>query len=164
MKKLLMSINGAELGRRIGGSILLVVAAVLFALGLWLAPIAKAVQPAPTATPDFDGANDPEKCTICHVPPGNPANAHTIVIGCSAVDAHLRNHPGDSLGACPNQPTPTPTPTEEEKCVICHLPPGNPANAQTLTIGCSAVQAHLRNHPGDCLGPCPCQPTPKTNP
>jgi hypothetical protein len=110
MKKLLMSINGAQLWQRIGGSLLLVVAAALFAFGLWLAPIAKADKPTPTGTPDFTGASDPNKCTICH------------------------------------------------------LPPGNPANAQTLTIGCSAVQAHLRNHPGDCLGPCPCQPTPKTNP
>src|SRR5437588_7197282 len=78
MKKLLMSINGAELCRRIGGSILLVVAAALFALGLWLAPIAKADKPTPTATPDFNGASDPNKCTICHLPPGNPANAQTL--------------------------------------------------------------------------------------
>ena len=110
MKKLLMSINGAELCRRIGGSILLVVAAVLFALGLWLAPIAKADKPTPTAAPDFDGASDPDKCTICHLPPGNPANAQTLTIGCSAVPAHLRNHPGDCLGPCPCQPTPKTNP------------------------------------------------------
>jgi hypothetical protein len=40
------------------------------------------------------------KVTICHVPPGNPSNAHTITIGQSAVPAHLANHPGDSLGPC----------------------------------------------------------------
>jgi hypothetical protein len=40
------------------------------------------------------------KVTICHVPPGNPPNAHTITIGESAVPAHLANHAGDSLGAC----------------------------------------------------------------
>jgi len=60
--------------------------------------------------------------------------------------------------------TSAPAAKAEEKCTICHVPPGNPNHPQTLTIGCSAVQAHLRNHPGDCLGPCPCQPTPKTNP
>src|SRR5205814_3639588 len=38
------------------------------------------------------------KVTICHVPPGNPANAHTIVVGAPAVPAHLRH--GDSVGAC----------------------------------------------------------------
>lgn len=36
---------------------------------------------------------------ICHIPPGNPGNAHTITVGAAAVDAHL-NH-GDTLGACP---------------------------------------------------------------
>lgn len=40
------------------------------------------------------------KVTICHVPPGNPSNAHTITIGEAAVPAHLANHDGDSLGAC----------------------------------------------------------------
>lgn len=40
------------------------------------------------------------KVTICHVPPGNPSNAHTITIGEAAVPAHLANHAGDSLGAC----------------------------------------------------------------
>lgn len=39
-----------------------------------------------------------EKVTICHVPPGNPANAHTIVVGAPAVPAHLAH--GDSVGAC----------------------------------------------------------------
>jgi len=48
-------------------------------------------------------ACDPQntkKTTICHVPPGNPANAHTLCIGNAAVPAHLRNHDGDSLGPC----------------------------------------------------------------
>ncbi len=30
--------------------------------------------------------------TICHVPPGNPGNAHTISIGIPAVRAHFANH------------------------------------------------------------------------
>ena len=45
------------------------------------------------------------KITICHVPPGNPANAHTIVVGASAWKGHSR-HPGDHLGACGGQGTP----------------------------------------------------------
>jgi hypothetical protein len=52
-------------------------------------------------------------------------------------------------------------PSETHKTTICHLPPGNPANAHTLCIGNAAVDAHLRNH-GDYLGPCkveaPCLP------
>ena len=39
------------------------------------------------------------KVLVCHVPPGNPANAHTICIGAPAVQAHQRNHT-DRLGAC----------------------------------------------------------------
>ena len=52
---------------------------------------------------------DTKKTTICHVPPGNPANAHTLCIGNAAVPAHLRNHP-DSLGPCKIEP-PCPPPT-----------------------------------------------------
>jgi len=40
------------------------------------------------------------KTTLCHVPPGNPSDAHTITVGGKAYLAHLRNHAGDSLGAC----------------------------------------------------------------
>jgi hypothetical protein len=39
------------------------------------------------------------KVTICHIPPGNPDNAHTITVGAPAVPAHLAH--GDTLGPCP---------------------------------------------------------------
>jgi len=39
------------------------------------------------------------KVTICHIPRGDPDNAHTITIGGPAVAKHLANH-GDTLGAC----------------------------------------------------------------
>lgn len=42
-----------------------------------------------------------------------------------------------------------------QKIVICHVPPGNTGNPQTLCIAPSAVPAHLSLHPEDCLGPCP---------
>ena len=38
------------------------------------------------------------KVTLCHVPPGNPSNAQTIVLGRAAVSAHLAH--GDYLGEC----------------------------------------------------------------
>lgn len=38
------------------------------------------------------------KVTICHIPPGNPGNRHTISVGASAVAAHLRH--GDHEGPC----------------------------------------------------------------
>jgi hypothetical protein len=49
--------------------------------------------------------------TICHIPPGNPENRHSITIGAPAVPAHLRNH-GDTEGPCPT-PSPSPSPTPE---------------------------------------------------
>jgi hypothetical protein len=45
-----------------------------------------------------DGDGDGGKVEICHVPPGNPDNSHTIEIGAPAVDAHLGH--GDTMGAC----------------------------------------------------------------
>ena len=58
------------------------------------------------------GANG--KITLCHVPPGNPANAHTITVGGPAWNGH-RNHKGDYLGPCqgaggPDGGTPPPPP------------------------------------------------------
>jgi hypothetical protein len=41
---------------------------------------------------------DTRKTTICHIPPGNPANAHTICVGNAAVPAHLDH--GDFAGTC----------------------------------------------------------------
>jgi hypothetical protein len=40
------------------------------------------------------------KVDICHIPPGNPSNAHTINVSKNAVPAHLAH--GDSLGECPS--------------------------------------------------------------
>ena len=48
---------------------------------------------------DVHAAPAGKKVTLCHVPPGNPADAHTITVGESAVSAHLAH--GDELGECP---------------------------------------------------------------
>ena len=43
------------------------------------------------------------------------------------------------------------------KVDICHIPPGNPGNPQSISVGASAVPAHLAH--GDTLGGCGgCQP------
>lgn len=49
------------------------------------------------------------------------------------------------------EPTALP-PTPEDTVTICHIPSGNPNNAQTITVAASAVDAHLAH--GDYLGPC----------
>lgn len=53
---------------------------------------------------------------------------------------------------------------KEEKVIICHVPLGNPASKHTLTIGKSALEAHLAH--GDAIGTCPepIQPTPAPAP
>lgn len=43
-----------------------------------------------------------DKVLVCHIPPGNPENAHTICISENAVPAHLEH--GDYLGECVNTP------------------------------------------------------------
>ncbi len=48
---------------------------------------------------DPDNDKDQNKVTICHIPPGNPENAHTITVGESAVLAHVAQH-GDTIGPC----------------------------------------------------------------
>ncbi len=40
------------------------------------------------------------KVVICHIPPGNPSNKHTITISRSALKAHLAH--GDTIGLCTN--------------------------------------------------------------
>jgi hypothetical protein len=41
------------------------------------------------------------KAVICHIPPGNSGNQHTLEVGQSAVSAHLAH--GDTLGPCPSE-------------------------------------------------------------
>lgn len=107
------------------------------------------------------------KTTICHFPPGNPANPHSITVGNPSLLAHLAH--GDKLGACKDMPPADPRPCSDgsakgrshtgmapnrsgSKVTICHIPPGNPANAQTIVVGAAAVKAHLAH--GDKPGAC----------
>jgi hypothetical protein len=59
----------------------------------WLSTI-----PAAYADGDNDDDDDNDKVKICHIPPGNPDNAHTIRVNENAVDAHLDQ--GDYKGEC----------------------------------------------------------------
>jgi N-acetylneuraminic acid mutarotase len=51
-----------------------------------------------------------------------------------------------------------------DKVILCHVPPGNPGNPQTICVAASAIPSHLANHPGDCVGPCSLYYAPRTNP
>jgi hypothetical protein len=57
-----------------------------------------------------DGEEDPDgegetKVAVCHVPPGNPDNPHTIEVDESAVPAHLAH--GDTEGECVEETPPS---------------------------------------------------------
>jgi len=45
-------------------------------------------------------------------------------------------------------------PGQNNKVYLCHVPPGNPGNPNTLSISVNAVPAHLSGHAGDRLGNC----------
>ena len=92
------------------------------------------------------------RTTVCHVPSGNPDNPQTITVADSAVADHLANHPGDSLGPCPEDGG-SGGDQYGEKVLICHIPPGNPDHPITISVSQNAVPAHLAH--GDTEGPCP---------
>lgn len=56
------------------------------------------IAPATALWPSSASAGG-SKVEICHIPPGNPENFHTIAVNQNAVAAHLENH-GDLLGPC----------------------------------------------------------------
>jgi len=91
---------------------------------------------------------------LCHA---SGAETTTIVLsGAAAVAGHQATHAtgdSDSDGICPDD-------VRAGKVTICHVPPGNPNNAQTITIGLPAVEDHLsKGHGGsllDFIGKCEC--------
>src|SRR3954451_19174655 len=46
--------------------------------------------------------------------------------------------------------------TAQQQVTLCHRPPGNSSNGQTLTVSQGAAQSHFAH--GDTAGPCPQSP------
>jgi hypothetical protein len=83
-----------------------------------------------------------DKVSVCHVPPGNPLGAHTIIIGAAAVPAHLAH--GDELGECGFECL-----GEDEACT---------ADADCCLGACADGQCHAVCTPGEtraCYGGAP---------
>lgn len=72
------------------------------------------------ATEEEDDGADGEKVTICHMPPGNPGNAHTLTVGAAAQATHLAH--GDTLGECDEEALP-PTRQEQQQAEFCERKP-----------------------------------------
>jgi len=107
-----------------------------------------------------------EQVTICHVPPGNPNNVHTITVSSNAVPAHLRH--GDAVCApgnedcCFNSGTSsavcTNLETDASNCGVC----GNAcSNGQSCVAGVCEGCANPNACPGGPCGSgnCICLPT-----
>jgi hypothetical protein len=86
---------------------LLVVAAAVAAAGSILFTGTPAAFADDLTEEDILSLQDPSvvKVTICHIPPGNPAERHEITVGEPAVAAHIRDH-GDYIGPCSPNPDP----------------------------------------------------------
>lgn len=81
-----------------------------------------------------------------------------VVAACTAEVSSTQTQADTGLpGSCQaNMPDPRACdPSDTKKTTVCHIPPGNPANAHTICIGNAAVQPHLDHH-GDFLGTCSC--------
>lgn len=63
---------------------------------------------------DGEGAWGRGRIEICHIPPGNPDNAHTIVINEAALAAHLAH--GDFLGPCDCERGDAPDCSDDDLC------------------------------------------------
>ena len=96
--------------------------------------------------------------TICHVPPGNPANAHTITVGEAAAQRHLEQHPGDTWGECQTSTTTTtstPTSTTSTSTSTSTTTPTSTTSTSTTTPPPPPVQCD--NALNDCsTDPCIC--------
>ncbi len=70
---------------------------------------------------DDDGGNcgNNNKVVICHIPPGNPGNAHNITVSQNAVAAHLAH--GDILGGCPPDPCEAISYKKKCKVTLCKI-------------------------------------------
>lgn len=72
------------------------------------------------------------KMAVCHVPPGNPDNAHTIWVSPSAVPAHLAH--GDKLGECDEENGEEPPGGEE---------PGEGEDCETISIEIEGIELDI---------------------
>jgi hypothetical protein len=121
-------------------------------------------DPADGDDPDDDDEGEEEEAVlICHVPPGNPDHARAKLVDEPSVDAHMGH--GDYLGECVENPVDEggddgdqEDDGEEDdddngtKVLVCHIPPGNPDNARTLSVDEEDLTDHLDH--GDFEGTC----------
>ena len=93
-----------------------------------------------------------DRVELCHIPPGDPENLHTITVGASAVGAHLAH--GDYLGPCDAGDADTDGVTDDADACL-NTPAGEPVDA----TGCSCSQLDADGDGlSDCGDACPTTP------
>jgi hypothetical protein len=85
----------------------------------------------PSAVNGGANTSNAEKVSICHIPPGNPKNAHTLSVGAPAIRAHLDH--GDKLGTCPD-PVVVPVDTETDVDYIAPVAPVTPVDTVEIRL------------------------------
>jgi hypothetical protein len=91
---------------------------------------------------DVRCGNNLNKVAVCHIPPGNPANAHTICISENGVPAHLAH--GCTLGACAADTLGTDSMLEAEvDLVVAPNPVADDAYVQLVTTAQESVLVTL---------------------
>lgn len=88
---------------------------------------------------DCDGVGD--VCDVCPGGDDSVDNNNDGIADCSQV-LSLEEYSED--WKCGNN---------NNKIILCHIPPGNPSNVQTLCISVNAIASHVQNH-GCFVGPC----------
>jgi hypothetical protein len=86
---------------------------------------------------------------ICHCPPGNPTNCHTLTIGEKAAQQHLHQHPDDRRGPCPGQTTTTTTTTPPTTTTTTTAPPTTTTTTTAPPSVCSGKTSPNPCFPGD---------------
>ena len=103
---------------------------------------------------------DTGMCEQVSVPDGWPADDGNV---CTEGDMCVDGAPSGTPVQCPEgqvcDPATGECVVEQDPCecvngrvTLCHIPPGNLANARTITVGCAARDRHLVH--GDVCGPC----------
>ena len=88
-------------------------------------------QPDGLGPPDVLGPST--SVDVCHAPPGNPDNVHTISVGEGAFEEHVAHDDSDAACAESGSPEPPDGLGPSTSVDVCHAPPGNPDNAHTIS-------------------------------